>query len=112
MGACERSDLLELLDDCIGTRLMPFFSQLPIMGWDTYRHAPSLVGAILDRVVPLSHKIEFKAVRNPGSHRAPLRKSRTAMSATRSARQSGAKSAGPMCCVTSTASARATALLG
>ena len=36
MGAAERNDLLELLDDRIGTRSTLITSQLPVKAWHTY----------------------------------------------------------------------------
>ena len=88
MGAYERNDSQELRYDY--TRLIPFSSRLLVTGWDTYLNDPTPAGAILDRVVPLSQKIERKAVRSPRSHRAPPPKGRTATAATRSAGPSGA----------------------
>ena len=51
MGASERNDLLELLDDRIGTRSTLITSQLPVKAWHTYLNDPTLADAILDRVV-------------------------------------------------------------
>ena len=64
MGAPERNDLLELLDDRIGTRSTLITSQLPIKAWHTYLNDPTLADAILDRVVHSSHKIELKGTRS------------------------------------------------
>ena len=64
MGAPERNDLLELLDDRIGTRSTLITSQLPVKAWHTYLNAPTLADAILDRVVHSSHKIELKAIKS------------------------------------------------
>ena len=64
MGAAERNDLLELLDDRIGTRSTLITSQLPVKAWHTYLNAPTLADAILDRVVHSSHKIELKGTRS------------------------------------------------
>ena len=64
MGAPERNDLLELLDDRIGTRSTLVTSQLPIKAWHTYLNDPTLADAILDRVVHSSHKIELKATKS------------------------------------------------
>jgi DNA replication protein DnaC len=64
MGAPERNDLLELLDDRIGTRSTLITSQLPVKAWHTYLNDPTLADAILDRVVHSSHKIELKATRS------------------------------------------------
>ena len=60
MGALERSDLLEVLDDRVGTRSTLITSQLPVKAWHTYLHDPTLADAILDRVVHSSHKIDLK----------------------------------------------------
>ena len=64
MGAPERNDLLELLDDRIGTRSTLITSQLPVKAWHTYLNDPTLADAILDRVVHSSHKIELKATKS------------------------------------------------
>ena len=60
MGAPERSDLLEVLDDRVGTRSTLITSQLPVKAWHTYLDDPTLADAILDRVVHSSHKIDLK----------------------------------------------------
>ena len=64
IGAAERNDLLELLDDRIGTRSTLITSQLPVKAWHTYLNDPTLADAILDRVVHSSHKIELKATKS------------------------------------------------
>ena len=64
MGAAERNDLLELLDDRIGTRSTLITSQLPVKAWHTYLNDPTLADAILDRVVHSSHKIELKGTKS------------------------------------------------
>ena len=64
IGPAERSDLLELLDDRIGTRSTLITSQLPVKAWHTYLGDPTLADAILDRVVHSSHKIELKGTRS------------------------------------------------
>jgi len=61
MGPPERNDLLELLDDRIGSRSTLITSQLPVKAWHTYLNDPTLADAILDRIVHSSHKIELKA---------------------------------------------------
>jgi len=58
--AAERNDLLEVLDDRVGTRSTLITSQLPVKAWHTYLDDPTLADAILDRVVHSSHKIELK----------------------------------------------------
>jgi DNA replication protein DnaC len=67
MGAAERNDLLELLDDRVGTRSTLITSQLPVKAWHTYLDDPTLADAILDRIVHSSHKIELKgkSLRDP-----------------------------------------------
>jgi DNA replication protein DnaC len=68
IGAAERNDLLEILDDRVGTRSTLITSQLPVKAWHTYLDDPTLADAILDRVVHSSHKIELKgrSLRDPG----------------------------------------------
>ena len=60
MGGPERSDLLEVLDDRVGTRSTLITSQLPVKAWHTYLDDPTLADAILDRVVHTSHKIDLR----------------------------------------------------
>jgi DNA replication protein DnaC len=60
MGAPERNDLLEVLDDRVGTRSTLITSQLPVKAWHTYLDDPTLADAILDRIVHSSHKIDLK----------------------------------------------------
>ena len=64
IGAPARNDLLELLDDRIGTRSTLITSQLPVKAWHTYLNDPTLADAILDRVVHSSHKIELKGTKS------------------------------------------------
>ena len=64
MGAPERNDLLELLDDRTGTRSTLITSQLPVKAWHTYLNDPTLADAILDRLVHASHKIELKTTKS------------------------------------------------
>ena len=64
MTAPERNDLLELLDDRVGTRSTLITSQLPVRAWHTYLDDPTLADAILDRIVHSSHKIELKATKS------------------------------------------------
>lgn len=64
MSAPERNDLLELLDDRVGTRSTLITSQLPVKAWHTYLDDPTLADAILDRIVHSSHKIELKTNRS------------------------------------------------
>ena len=46
MGAPERNDLLEVLDDRVGTRSTLITSQLPVKAWHTYLDDPTLADAI------------------------------------------------------------------
>ena len=60
IGARERSDLLELLDDRVGTRSTLITSQLPIENWHDYIGDPTLADAILDRLVHSAHQIHLE----------------------------------------------------
>ena len=60
MGAPQRNDLLEVLDDRVGTRSTLITSQLPVKAWHTYLDDPTLADAILDRVVHSSHRMDLK----------------------------------------------------
>lgn len=60
MGARERTDLLELLDDRVGTRSTLITSQLPVEHWHDYLGDPTLADAILDRLVHSAHKIHLE----------------------------------------------------
>lgn len=59
-NAEERSDLLEIMDDRVGTRSTIITSQLPVEHWHEYLNDPTLADAILDRIVHRSHKIKLK----------------------------------------------------
>ena len=63
IGASERNDLLEVLDDRVGTRATLITSQLLVKAWHTYLDDPTLADAILDRVVHSSHRIDLKGRR-------------------------------------------------
>lgn len=56
----ERSDLLELLDDRVGTKATLITSQLPVNAWHAWIDDPTVADAILDRIVHGSHRIELK----------------------------------------------------
>lgn len=58
--ASERSDLLELLDDRVGTRATLITSQLPVSAWHEWLNDPTLADAILDRIVHAAHRITLK----------------------------------------------------
>src|SRR5205085_4430124 len=58
--AAERNDLLELLDDRVGTRATLITSQLPVSAWHEWLNDPTLADAILDRIVHSAHRITLK----------------------------------------------------
>ena len=60
IGPRERTDLLELLDDRVGTRATLITSQLPIDNWHDYIGDPTLADAILDRLVHSAHKLRLE----------------------------------------------------
>ena len=69
IGPRERADLLELLDDRVGTRSTLITSQLPVDNWHDYINDPTLADAIMDRLVHSAHKIriEGETMRNPAT---------------------------------------------
>jgi DNA replication protein DnaC len=60
IAAHERNDLLELLDDRVGSRATLITSQLPVTAWHAWLDEPTLADAILDRIVHGSHKMALK----------------------------------------------------
>jgi DNA replication protein DnaC len=56
----ERTDLLELLDDRVGTKATLITSQLAVNKWHAWLDEPTVADAILDRIVHRSHRIELK----------------------------------------------------
>jgi DNA replication protein DnaC len=60
IAAGERNDLLELLDDRVGTRSTLITSQLPVTAWHAWLNEPTLADAILDRIVHGAHRIALK----------------------------------------------------
>ncbi len=60
MEAVERTDLLELLDDRVGTRATLITSQLAVNAWHAWLDDPTTADAILDRIVHSSHRIALK----------------------------------------------------
>jgi len=60
LGPRERNDLLELLDDRVGTRATIVASQLPISLWHEYLNDPTLADAIMDRLVHRAHQIHLQ----------------------------------------------------
>jgi len=61
MGARERNDLLELLDDRVGNRSTIVMSQLSPQNWHAYLNDPTLADAIMDRLIHRSHKIHLES---------------------------------------------------
>ena len=57
LNQAERNDLLEVIDDRVGSRATLITSQLPIEHWHAYLNDPTLADAILDRVLHAAHKI-------------------------------------------------------
>ena len=57
LNQAERNDLLEVLDDRVGTRSTVITSQLPVEHWHAYLNDPTLADAILDRVLHSAHKL-------------------------------------------------------
>ena len=63
LGARERGDLLEILDDRIGARATLITSQLPIEHWYEYIGDPTLADAILDRLLHSSRTLKGESMR-------------------------------------------------
>jgi len=55
-----RNDLLEVLDDRVGTRSTIITSQLPLEHWHAWLQDPTLADAILGRLVHQAHKLPLK----------------------------------------------------
>lgn len=55
-----RSDLLEVLDDRVGTGATIILGQMPVKEWHGYINDPALADAILDRLVHSSVKLDLK----------------------------------------------------
>ncbi|MEJ8816264.1 IS21-like element helper ATPase IstB [Variovorax ureilyticus] len=60
MAPGERTDLLELLDDRVGTKATLITSQLTVDKWHAWLDDPTIADAILDRIVHCSHRIALK----------------------------------------------------
>jgi hypothetical protein len=60
MDAGERTDLLELLDDRVGTKATLITSQMAVNKWHAWLDDPTVADAILDRIVHCSHRIALK----------------------------------------------------
>lgn len=55
-----RADLLELLDDRVGTTSTIVAGQMPVKEWHGFINDPALADAILDRLVQSSIKLNLK----------------------------------------------------
>ncbi len=55
-----RSDLLEVLDDRVGSGATLIIGQMPVKEWHGYINDPALADAILDRLVHSSVKLDLK----------------------------------------------------
>jgi DNA replication protein DnaC len=60
LNAQGRSDLLEILDDRVGTGSTIMLGQMPVKDWHAFINDPALADAILDRLIHSSHKLELK----------------------------------------------------
>ncbi len=60
IAAQERQDLLELLDDRVGSRSTLITSQLPTSAWHQWLNEPTIADAIMDRLLHGSHTIALK----------------------------------------------------
>jgi DNA replication protein DnaC len=60
MGLRGRQDLLEIVDDRVGSGSVAITAQLPIAEWHTYLGEPTIADAILDRIIHSAHRIELK----------------------------------------------------
>jgi DNA replication protein DnaC len=60
MEPAERADLLELLDDRVGTKATLITSQMAVNKWHAWLDDPTVADAILDRIVHGSHRIALK----------------------------------------------------
>lgn len=56
----ERTDLLELLDDRVGSKATLITSQLAVNAWHAWIDDPTVADAILDRLVHTAQRIELK----------------------------------------------------
>ena len=63
----EQNDLLEVLDDRVGSRSTLITSQLPVNAWHGWLADPTLADAILDRIAHSAHRIALKgrSLRDP-----------------------------------------------
>ncbi len=57
LNQAERSGLLEVLNDWVGTRSTVITSQLPVEHWHAYLNDPTLANALLGRLLHAAHKL-------------------------------------------------------
>ncbi|KGM54078.1 ATPase AAA [Lysobacter daejeonensis GH1-9] len=60
LGNRGRADLLEVLDDRVGSGATIVAGQMPIKDWHSFINDPALADAILDRLIHSSHKLALK----------------------------------------------------
>ncbi len=60
MTARGRQDLLEVIDDRVGTLSLVITAQMPVAEWHVYIGEPTIADAILDRIVHSAHRVELK----------------------------------------------------
>lgn len=60
INARGRQDLLEVIDDRVGSGSLLITSQLPIAKWHAYLGNPTIADAILDRIVHSAHRIDLQ----------------------------------------------------
>ena len=60
LAARGRADLLEILDDRVGSGATLVAGQMPVKEWHGYINDPALADAILDRLIHSSHKLQLK----------------------------------------------------
>ena len=67
LNQSQRADLLEEMDDRVGSASSIITSQLPVKHWHEYLNDPTLADAILDRIVHNSHRIALQgpSMRDP-----------------------------------------------
>lgn len=56
----ERRDILEVIEDRVGTGSVVVTSQLPVSKWHEYIGDPTVADAILDRIVHAAHELTMK----------------------------------------------------
>lgn len=61
LSASGRADLLEVLDNRVGTGATIVAGQMPVNDWYGFINDPALADAILDRLVHSSHRLTLKS---------------------------------------------------